>query len=69
MKWQDISTAPKDGTHVLLCVESYIIEGWWEVNHEYWDVATLPVHGCGCCFKDNREPDGWMPLPDPPETP
>lgn len=63
--WQDISTAPKDGTHVLLseghnvwegrAVESYGRWGWWERN-------AHPTNYCG----SEDYPTHWMPLPPPP---
>jgi uncharacterized protein (DUF2237 family) len=59
--WQDISTAPKDGTRILLyrpgngwCV---VIAWWSESAGAYGDYAGF--------FKDATH---WMPLPSPPEA-
>ncbi len=58
--WQPISTAPKDGTEVLVCgyrqqsVAAYR-EGYWRVyTDEGW-------------FGSDQPATHWMPLPEPPE--
>ncbi len=75
-EWQPIETAPKDGTHILLFIESKIIEGWWEKREydgpwpmvlELWKTIWLSEHGCGCCAEDNDDPTHWMPLPEGPD--
>lgn len=68
-----MDTAPKDGTAVLLYVrdkngEMKWIEGyWWHSTTPYsssrWELATFPIHGCGCCGYNNETPAGWLPLP------
>lgn len=79
-EWQPIETAPKDGTHVLLHVEGYVVEAWWDAEgyfYDYskdeaaygkWEVAKLAPHGCGCCSSELNPPKFWMPLPPPPEV-
>lgn len=62
-KWQPIESAPKDGTHILLFIEGYTIEGWWGRNR--WNVARLSDHGCGCCGGDNDPPTHWQELEVP----
>jgi hypothetical protein len=73
MEWRAIESAPRDGTHVLLLVDEYSIEGWWVVREDYygndrsaWQPATLDWHGCGCCQGSEPEPTHWMPLPKAP---
>lgn len=51
--WQDISTAPKDGTHIL--VEGG--EAYW--NGEYW-------FSCSAQRLIQWDVRCWMPLPKPP---
>lgn len=73
---KDMSTAPKDGTEILLHIEGYWIEGYWDKQTRddgfvygpgEWEVIGLSSHGCGCCSTRNEEPDGWFPLPKTPE--
>jgi hypothetical protein len=72
-EWQDISTAPKDGTPVLLWgqqegrspfVGRWQDAGWGEFE---WCEHTTGLEACGPA----HEPVYWMPLPAPPtkETP
>lgn len=59
-EWQDISTAPKDGSLVILCLfphPGFIqcprkVGGWW---NEKWNT-----------FGGTWQPTHWMPLPDAP---
>jgi hypothetical protein len=64
MDWQPIETAPKDGTRILLFIEDQAIEGYWG-EWEDWSVASLSVHGCGCCSSDNEAPTHWAVLDIP----
>lgn len=62
--WQDISTAPKDGTNVLLwwpfwCKGRPTI-GWFGLNGIRQWVAPETLEG------DGDPPTYWMPLPPPP---
>ncbi len=63
MQWQDISTAPKDGTTVLcytndgyrfpmVCACAFDSGEWWPDSWESPESALNPSH--------------WMPLPPPP---
>jgi hypothetical protein len=67
--WQPISTAPKDGTQILVYFPQI---GVWQVlwsrevfNDGFWCVSDnkfedRPLRGW------SDEPTHWMPLPDPP---
>ena len=66
MQWQDIETAPKDGTEVLICwfngVQHYQVERvWW--NGTQWgnDYQTFTE-------REGWAPSHWMPLPEPPTS-
>lgn len=62
MDWQPISTAPKDGTPVLLFTPGkgrWIAK--WKKSKSVWRV----VHP-GSVKKQKEGPTHWMPLPDPP---
>lgn len=67
MPWQDISTAPKDGTRILACESDTVFICSW-----YRHSATLghwhnPDDGSpiGQMF-DEYNPTHWMPVPSPP---
>ena len=71
-EWQPIETAPKDGTKVLLFVdtgyEARIHPGKWNDDRyakrprPYWDYLYFQT-------MDSRDhqPTHWMPLPAPPK--
>jgi len=75
MDWQDIATAPRDGTRVLLAMRETGNKG----------PNTETVIGCFVVWSDQMkrqgmrdgwswygaafmEPSHWMPLPSPPEA-
>lgn len=68
--WQPMETAPKDGTEILLCLDYGIRIGAWvetlDSSHPFvWgdqDHSTLVRP-----WKNDPEPKGWMPLPEPME--
>lgn len=60
-EWQDISTAPRDGTYLLLSSpdhETPVIGFWNRDNH--WDDGDFNDHMDGITH--------WMPLPAPPPS-
>ncbi len=65
--WQDISTAPKNGTEILVVKMGFIpAVAWWDVHQEGW-------HHCQeCQYSDESRTSWdlthWMPLPSPPEA-
>lgn len=66
MEWQDISTAPKDGTWILA-----IVCGNWMDGKPY--IPSVSRWTCGSWDAENYDETGedwfpthWMPLPDPP---
>lgn len=70
--WQDISTAPKEGGHVLLfasqkgegsdvhCNGTFVTSGYWDGVDEAWCATGSNWTG------PFLEPTHWMPLPPPP---
>lgn len=58
--WLDISTAPKDGTRILVTTKSdHIMIVWYEENFGMNGWVSYPgAYGC--------EPTHWQPLPTPP---
>lgn len=57
-EWQDITTAPNDGEHVLVVEDDFVavayqLDGIWRVASGRGDVVDPP-------------PTYWMPLPDLP---
>lgn len=66
-EWQDISTAPMDGSKVILAVKGGCVVGHWVEHRAYhhcwaWMVAPWP----GCDFLMAVAPTHWMPLPPAP---
>ena len=57
--WQDISTAPKDGTTLLLKGDDWTRTAYWAVRIGTWVVD---------CVVPLSPPKFWMPLPPVPET-
>jgi hypothetical protein len=60
--WQEIETAPRDGTHIL----GYVLDG---TEHHIYEV----IHDHhGSWYESGEEyrfrPTHWMPLPEPPEA-
>ena len=63
-KWQPISTAPKDGTRILIANAKAVATAGWE-NSIWWSK-------CGGWSDDDdltaaEPPTHWMPLPDVPK--
>lgn len=59
-EWRDISTAPKDGTEVLVCLGEITCVATWNL----WDGEEAWRDHYGFHFS----PTHWMPLPAPPIT-
>ena len=71
-KWQDIETAPKDETDILVCcADRHIVATY---NIVYWNDTDLGTPEYPWCFVDGGGayalgwPTHWMPLPDPPSV-
>lgn len=76
MDWQDISTAPKDGTEIAVWVPTTkpirdkrkrvlacLFKGYWDDRREAWC-----EEGSEEIIEDlwERAPTHWQPLPSPP---
>jgi hypothetical protein len=69
--WQQIETAPKDGTRVLLAVNGAVLIGRWSDDAALGRCESGPawqIFECDDCWYSWAEdaPSHWMPLPDPP---
>lgn len=80
--WQPMTTAPKDGRHILLLTgNDEIVQGWWnaEVRNFYADSAGFTGEKMGDWVSNYVQDDGrsrrlfcgdmprnWMPIPPPP---
>ena len=71
-EWQPISTAPKDGTSVLLAGTRSVGEGFWDDGSECYGHRG----GAGWFWEGDRGSlltasnaivTHWMPLPEPPK--
>ena len=76
--WQPISTAPKDGTRILLYRPgSYpwaaVVAGEFDLQAHYGKPRPYWTHDrermAGVQEARNKPPTHWMPLPAPPSTP
>jgi hypothetical protein len=78
MNWRPISSAPDDGTHILIryfkggssnrtrVSKTYIvIEGYLE-DGAWWDALDRLIVACGCKNPKNFVTH-WMPMPEEPE--
>ena len=69
-EWQPISTAPRDGTRVLLYASPYGAgSGHWSHRQELSE-GYFPVEGhwkLHFCLNKDAHPTHWMPLPASPD--
>src|SRR5574343_444311 len=66
-EWQDIATAPKDGTPVDLWVHGgRLADAEWSDRKQAWVVWGQDEFESGADVKINGRPTHWMPLPSPP---
>ena len=69
-KWQPISTAPKDGTSILI-FEAHVVTAGIDqvlsgvVRVSRWRDDTIPSGWAGA----ENAPSHWLPLPPPPQRP
>lgn len=62
-EWQDISTAPKDGTELLLAHSEAVFSGWWhDGGSAGWTDGSTNHYDDYCLL----HPTHWRPLPAPP---
>lgn len=79
-EWRDISTAPKDGTPIVMifgnmvCIASWGEEEIWGGNEQstygegWWRIMNHDLMKWESALKPSiPEPSHWMPLPHPPE--
>ena len=80
-EWREISSAPRDGTEIILRKGDRVTSGSWEVIYEtenHFDsngnyiCSETIEHGASWCsydggFCEDDEPTHWMPLPEPPK--
>ena len=62
-KWQPISSAPRDGTRILIFEAEQGTPGTVRVS--CWRDDTIPPGWTG----SERQPSHWLPLPLPPDGP
>ncbi len=65
-EWQDISTAPRDGTRVRLKAGADACVGSFRV-HSDGDAAEWRMHSKDIGWCRDHPPTHWQPLPAPPE--
>ena len=64
--WQDISTAPRDGTEIIVFAPHIgaPVMARWIAEEEDWLCADYE----GGFWLDEDEPIHWLPVPTPPQT-
>lgn len=64
-QWEPISTAPRDGTWILLARPGHdeVLLGYWHRTHNAW----WGQGGTGGTWKKWQEATKWLPVPAPPE--
>lgn len=80
MQWRDMASAPRDGTHILVCFGEHPYSETWTFDQSpptvahWFGPADLPGLRAGgwylsVCQNDSEKihPTRWMPLPSPPE--
>ena len=65
-EWQDISTAPKDGTVVFLTDGEWLAGTGWFQEDSGWVFLDPTVTGFLNGWSGENGPTDWMPLPKPP---
>lgn len=78
-EWQDIASAPRDGTGMLLTDGRFVHYGWWrgEGSHPWAMVDSHDTDPHGCCDNEAEDtvqlngwtesgPTHWMVMPDVP---
>lgn len=66
-EWRDISTAPRDGTPILIgCSKPgfYPRSCWWS---DYFDSWVVREDEGSATYLHSEYVTHWMPLPDPPD--
>jgi len=68
-KWQDIASAPRDGTTILVGVW---VQGYFKGSEPRWSCWSIAIHGSGSLGCDGEwgdEPTHWAHVPDAPDAP
>lgn len=71
-QWRDISTAPKDGTEVIVFAPDNDPPVFTaSCLYDKWSASVEGRHAPADDFfgDDPKRPTHWMPLPEPPEQP
>ena len=62
MEWQQIETAPRDGSNLILWCDGVTV-GSWSANVHPWNDGNWWIDG----MQVTGNPTHWMPLPEPPK--
>ena len=63
--WQPISTAPKDGTDILIMTGETMHVVRWKNVHGDFDYWVVDDNKHGPFTLRGKEPTHWIPLPEP----
>lgn len=65
--WQDISTAPRDGTHIIVFRPVYDGQYIPQVGVDYFKKWSAEPNGSWMKSRADCQPTHWMPFPQPPK--
>jgi hypothetical protein len=70
--WQEIETAPRDGTKIIIAsisrdgtIEDIDFDAFWTSERESWEMPQVYFYWASA-YGRVEEPTHWMPLPPPP---
>ena len=68
VNWRPISSAPRDGTDILIAIENDgVYFGWNYIDGDIWTYSDINYPGDTICEVPETKVLGWMPIPTLPK--